>query len=211
MRLINTRTLKLEQHYGDGIPAYAILSHTWGTKEGYEVTYQDWQDPSSASQKRGYNKIIRACQEARGDALDYLWIDTCCIDKTSSAELSEAINSMFAWYRDAKTCFAYLADVPSILHSSEHSQFKDQFLASRWFTRGWTLQELLAPKQVEFYSHSWSRLGDRNKLSNLISQATQIEETYLHGASLKSPAWLPGCLGCHGARQRGLRTSHTVC
>ncbi|KAM6510793.1 hypothetical protein FSOLCH5_011238 [Fusarium solani] len=99
MRLINVRTMELEEFYGDQIPKYAILSHTWGQGE---VTFQDWKDLDLASQKAGFVKILGACRQADKDLLEYLWMDTNCIDKTSSAELSEAINSMFAWYRDAE-------------------------------------------------------------------------------------------------------------
>ncbi|KAJ4172110.1 hypothetical protein NW754_007708 [Fusarium falciforme] len=98
MRLINVRTMELEEFHGDQVPRYAILSHTWGQGE---VTFQDWKDLNLASQKAGFAKILGACQQASEDSLEYLWVDTNCIDKTSSAELSEAINSMFAWYRDA--------------------------------------------------------------------------------------------------------------
>lgn len=141
MRLINVRTLAIEQFFGSDTPPYAILSHTWGTEE---VTFQDWQDISLASSKSGYAKIMGACEQATRSKLDCIWVDTNCIDKTSSAELSEAINSMWAWYRDASVCYAYLADAPdtathldseggAILH------IEDPFQQSKWFTRGWTL------------------------------------------------------------------------
>ena len=132
MRLINTRTLKLQEFYGD-IPKYAILSHAW---EDGEVSFHEWGDISKASQKRGYTKITGACRQALEDELDYLWCDTNCIDKNSSAELTEAINSMFAWYRDAEVCYAYLSDVPA-LDRNDRDIF-EKFRKSRWFTRGWT-------------------------------------------------------------------------
>ncbi|KAI7782794.1 hypothetical protein LA080_012835 [Diaporthe eres] len=109
MRLIDTRTLELCESFGDKIPKrYAILSHTW---EDEEVTFQDWQDLSVARKKKGFFKISMACKQAQKHDLDYLWVDTNCIDKTSPSELSEAINSMFSWYQKATICYTYLADV----------------------------------------------------------------------------------------------------
>lgn len=109
------------------IPFYAILSHRW--REG-EITFQDMED-GNAHQKPGYEKVRRTGDRARMDGFDYFWIDTCCIDKTSSAELSEAINSMYRWYQESAVCYTYLADVSS--------KANDEFSKSRWFTRGWTL------------------------------------------------------------------------
>jgi hypothetical protein len=181
MRLLNTRTLELEEFYGDNIPKeYSILSHTW---ENEELAFQDWKDRHTASLKAGFKKIIGACDQAVMHGFDYLWIDTICIDKTSSAELSEAINSMFAWYRGATVCYAYLVDVP---HWSEHAKTSSTeeyylFKKSRWFTRGWTLQELLAPKHLTFYARDWSKIGTRSKFSDIISPVTQIDSDYLTG------------------------------
>lgn len=174
MRLINARTYKLEEFFSD-IPRYAILSHTW---EDEEVSFQDFQDLSTASQKRGFKKIRRACGQAIKDKLSYCWVDTCCIDKSSSAELSEAINSMFAWYRKAAICYVYLTDV----------QILGQFSSSRWFTRGWTLQELLAPRHVVFYSSGWGYLGSKQhkKIMDMLSARTKIESMYLVN---KMPLW----------------------
>lgn len=109
MRLINTSTLEFEEFIGSNIPPYAILSHTWGTGE---VSHQEYVTSGRATRwKDGYAKIIKTCELARLHRLAYVWVDTCCIDKTSSAELTEAINSMFAWYRDAAICIAYLSDL----------------------------------------------------------------------------------------------------
>ncbi|KAK1759837.1 heterokaryon incompatibility protein-domain-containing protein [Echria macrotheca] len=166
MRLINTWSLKLEQFFGDYIPAYAILSHTWGADE---VSLQEWLvDHSTIAAKQGCIKIIRACELARSHGHIYLWVDTNCIDKTSSAELSEAINSMFRWYRSADVCYAYLADLPDL-----------SFPHSRWFSRGWTLQELLAPGRIEFYDGDWTYRGNRDTLAEQISQATGISTSFL--------------------------------
>lgn len=127
MRLINTQTLDLEEYYGSSIPQYAILSHTWGDDE---VTYRHWSDPELRKAHLGYNKIIMACDYALAQGHKHLWVDTNCIDKSSSAELTEAINSMFPWYAESAVCYAYLEDVPNV-----------EFSKSRWWTRGWTLQE----------------------------------------------------------------------
>ncbi|KUJ07564.1 HET-domain-containing protein, partial [Mollisia scopiformis] len=146
MWLIHTRSLELKYFVGDNIPPYAILYHTWGDEE---VTFQDWQDLEKASQKKGFAKIQSACAQALGDRLSYIWVDTNCIDKSSSAELSEAINSMFAWYSDSQICYVYLADVEDL------QKFLSSFCGSRWFTRGWTLQELLAPRAIRFLAQNW--------------------------------------------------------
>ncbi|KAL6159807.1 hypothetical protein ACJBU6_02228 [Exserohilum turcicum] len=166
MRLINRTTLELEEFFGNSIPPYAILSHTWGDDE---VTFVDLPLDSPKTRARaGYQKIEFTCQQALADGVGYAWVDTCCIDKRSSSELSEAINSMFAWYRSADHCYAYLFDVQSSIE-------EEQFGRSRWFTRGWTLQELLAPRDVVFYSQQWERLGQKSVHTNLISKITEID------------------------------------
>jgi hypothetical protein len=138
---------------GDNIPEYAILSHTWGA-DFEEVTLKDLTD-GTGTDKAGYNKIRFCGEQARRDGLQYFWVDTCCIDKSNNTELSEAINSMFRWYRNATKCYVYLSDVSIKKRkaSSQLSEFtwESAFRASRWFTRGWTLQELLAPSSVEFF------------------------------------------------------------
>lgn len=183
MRLLHTQTLELEEFLENATPAYAILSHTW---EQEEVTYQDMQGPVG-KQKAGYTKIRRCCEQAAQDGYEYVWIDTCCIDKGSSAELSEAINSMYVWYKNAKTCYAYLADVepidkplPELLHLSRS---KESFKKSKWFTRGWTLQELIAPAKVEFYARDWVSFGTKSDLDlhSAISEVTGIDEVTLTG------------------------------
>ncbi|KAJ8058709.1 hypothetical protein OCU04_012881 [Sclerotinia nivalis] len=190
MRLINTSTLKFEEFHGDDIPEYAILSHTW---DGEEVTFRDWEfDRKSAEKKAGYAKIAATCRLALQEGLNYAWVDTCCIDKSSSAELSEAINSMFAWYGGAVVCFAFLSDVVAegkIVGSHMEEGLRESILKSRWFTRGWTLQELLAPSAVVFYSRDWVRLGDKSStLTQLISDITGIDTSYLLGHSPISAA-----------------------
>lgn len=179
MRLINTRTLELLELFGDKIPEeYAILSHTW---EDEEVTLQDWKDLRVAEKKRGFYKISMACKQAQLHNLDYLWADTACIDKTSSAELSEAINSMFSWYQDATICYVYLADVKPmpVEWDTMTEPYIQHFCRSRWFNRGWTLQELLAPTALTFYSQDWSKIASRSTLAQVISETTQINREYL--------------------------------
>jgi hypothetical protein len=138
MGLINTRTFVLEEYFGDQIPKYAILSHTWRDEE---VSYQDRQDENRKSaKKKGLQKIQTACVVAQHRGIEYLWVVTNCINKDSSSELSEAINSMFTWYERSFICFAYLDD----FHCEQKRKTGlDNFGNSRWFTRGWTLQELM--------------------------------------------------------------------
>ncbi|KAH7082792.1 heterokaryon incompatibility protein-domain-containing protein [Paraphoma chrysanthemicola] len=170
MRLINCSTRELEEYFGDDIPHYAILSHTWGSDE---VTFTDITcDQAAAKRKKGYQKIDYTCIQALDDALEYAWVDTCCIDRSSSAELSEAINSMFDWYKKASVCYAYLSDVVVERAASELPK-------SRWFTRGWTLHELLAPNQVAFFDVGWQRLGSKSGRAQLISEITKIDESAL--------------------------------
>jgi hypothetical protein len=176
MRLINTKTLQLEEFFGDQIPEYAILSHTWGTPKD-EVSFKDI-DSNILSHKAGYQKIRYLCEQASKDQLSWAWSDTCCINKDSSAELSEAINSMFQWYQHAKICYAYLSDVPS---TGKHDtvgvskpEIPPQFHTSRWFRRGWTLQELLAPEDVIFFAEDWTCIGRKQPLHNLIRDITGI-------------------------------------
>ena len=172
MRLLDTTTIKLSEFFDADIPKYAILSHTWGKNE---VTFQDL-DRARAEGPASYDKIARCCALASSRGFQWVWIDTCCIDKSSSAELSEAINSMYRWYRKSKNCFAYLEDV-SI-------DDMDQFGSSRWFTRGWTLQELLAPERLYFYDKRWTRLGSKKSLREAITLATKIPESILENNPL---------------------------
>ncbi|KAK6839266.1 hypothetical protein PG987_005132 [Apiospora arundinis] len=186
MWLLNSTTSELKNFISDtDVPKYAILSHTWGEEE---VSFQHWQAayssgpqfsalPDDWRQKnlenlhrmRGYEKISMCQNQALTEGIDWVWVDTCCIDKQSSAELSEAINSMYRWYRQSYICYAYLQDV-SQLEGIEHS---------RWFTRGWTLQELLAPSEVVFYSSDWRCLGTKSSLGWRIEAVTGIELEYL--------------------------------
>ena len=179
MWLLNTTTLKLEDFMGS-IPPYAILSHTWGDEE---VSFQAITTGVTEYHTKGYEKIKRSCALARSDGHEYIWIDTCCIDKKSSAELSEAINSMYAWYSKAVICYVFMCDVAYGVYALNKEQ---DFVKSRWFTRGWTLQELLAPRKIKFYDRNWDYIGDRRDMLNLVSQATGIEPLYIsHGRPIR--------------------------
>lgn len=171
---------------GNYIPRYAILSHTWG-HEYEEVTFDDLSKGIDTS-KPGFRKIAFCAEQADKDGLQYFWMDTCCIDKTNSTELNEAINSMFKWYRKATKCYAYLSDVPTInrgwLDLLSNRSWEHPFRNSRWFTRGWTLQELLAPTSVEFFSSDGWRLGSRNSLRREIHDITGIPTQALQGRPL---------------------------
>lgn len=171
-----------EMNSENGLPPYAILSHTWG-KDEEEITFADVVDNTGVA-KRGYEKFRFCGERAKQDGLEYFWIDTCCIDKSNLSELTEAINSMFRWYQNAVKCYVYLPDV-SIKEVSSHAdlQWKLAFANSRWFTRGWTLQELLAPSHVEFYSVEGILLGDKSSLKSLIHEITRIPIDALEGRS----------------------------
>ena len=187
MRLLNVHTLELEEFLTSATPEYAILSHTWGDDE---VSFQDVQrqDSPPADERAGFPKIAYSCTQAAKDALGYIWIDTCCIDKTSSAELSEAINSMYELYAGATKCYAYLADVPgehgSIPWDQEPTRefLGGAFANSRWWTRGWTLQELIAPKEVIFYGSTWRFLTTKHEMASVISAITGIDCPILEDA-----------------------------
>jgi hypothetical protein len=172
MRLLDTKTLELHEFFGANIPPYAILSHTWGQDE---VSLQEMQSRNAES-KAGYDKILRCCEMAAAAGFHYAWVDTCCIDKTSSAELSEAINSMYQWYRLSEVCYVYLSDVPANL--GKDAAF-NAFQKSRWFTRGWTLQELIAPPSVIFFNAKWEDLGTKQSLKAQIMKITAIQAEVL--------------------------------
>jgi hypothetical protein len=183
MRLLSANaagSFSLNSFFGKPSPSYAILSHTWEADD-QEVTFHDLTN-ALGSGKKGYRKIQFCSELAKKDGLQYFWVDSCCIDKSSSAELSEAINSMFRWYRDAAKCYVYLSDVSTGKHSrSSELLWEPAFKRSRWFTRGWTLQELLAPQSVEFFSRDGKRLGNKDSLELQIHKITGIAIKALQG------------------------------
>ncbi|KAG0704135.1 heterokaryon incompatibility protein-domain-containing protein [Suillus ampliporus] len=193
MRLLHTKKLTLE------IPAdvqpYAILSHRW-LADSEEVSFQDLQYtpvphsegphdnhagptlPANVLDKKGFIKLRGACDQASKDGLEYIWIDTCCIDKTSSAELSEAINSMHAWYKDSAVCYVYLHDVDS---ESVMDNPKAALEKASWFRRGWTLQELIAPDNVYFFDKDWIKIGSKATFASILHKITHIRRDILLG------------------------------
>jgi hypothetical protein len=169
----------------DSTPPYAILSHTW--TEGQEVTYNELLAGTGA-EKDGYTKIRFCGERAAKDGLEYFWVDTCCIDKSGSDELSTAINSMFRWYERSTKCYVYLSDVsvPDEVIDAQafRISWEQSFRRSRWFTRGWTLQELLAPPSVEFFSRNSRCLGTRVSLEQEIQDITGIPARALRDPKL---------------------------
>ncbi|KAI0128541.1 heterokaryon incompatibility protein-domain-containing protein [Xylariales sp. AK1849] len=199
MWLIDTETKALVFHANIPAKSYIILSHTW---EDDEVSFQDIQNLEFARTKRGFSKIETVCRLAQERRFKYAWVDTCCIDKSSSAELTENINAMFRYYRSSAYCFAHLADLPCLTpeqvveeknwwrdhgrydHSSTAPSTAEHLLHCRWFTRGWTLQELIAPELVEFYDSEWNFRGSRTDWIGNLAQITGINAAALYGASL---------------------------
>ncbi len=178
MRLIDTRTLELKFFIAEPEP-YAILSHTWGEDE---VTFQDFLDPKKRSTQRGFEKIRLTCEQALKDGLHYAWVDTCCINKESSSELSEAINSMYKWYQQATVCYGFLEDIkPGATGTYDPPSLIKDLGKCRWFTRGWTLQELVASHPMEFYGAGWTRIGSKSDLTYELEKLTGIDRGVLRG------------------------------
>lgn len=178
MYLINVRTYELEWFVDEKqVPGgYAILSHRW---EDEEILYKDITKAKMRAQMcrlKGFYKFNKTCQQAFQDGLSYAWIDTCCIDKSSSAELQEAINSMFRWYKHAQRCYAYLSDVDDDCYMGLG------VANSKWFSRGWTLQELLAPVVLIFYSATWTEVMDRSFWAEEITRTTNIPTELLRSS-----------------------------
>ncbi|KAI6147718.1 heterokaryon incompatibility protein-domain-containing protein [Pisolithus tinctorius] len=169
----------------DNRTSYAILSHRWGT----EVTYDEMtglvamgtRKRDKIRQRDGYQKIIKSCEQANKDGYSWLWIDTCCIDKKSSAELSEAINSMYRWYRNSQMCYVYLNDVDDSAFPIEpdFGKFCRSSGWPEWFSRGWTLQELIAPRELEFFNKSWVPIGNKQDLTSTLEGIARIPEKVL--------------------------------
>jgi hypothetical protein len=188
MRLLELESngeLSLTKDLINNIPSYAILSHTWGDDDE-EVTFKDLTERAGET-KAGYRKIRFCGEQAARNNLRYFWVDTCCIDKSNNTELSEAINSMFRWYRDATKCYVYLEDVSTNRHDQIDTPshvWEPAFRRSRWFTRGWTLQELIAPPSVEFFSLEGKLLGDKMSLERQVHEITGIAIQVLQGNAL---------------------------
>ncbi|KAF5585259.1 het-domain protein [Fusarium subglutinans] len=205
MRLLSAKGLFFKEFPGDKIPKYAILSHRW---EGEEPSYSDMKtrvthrdaDVLGAGPlwtERNYRKIYQFGLMASQAGYEYIWVDTCCIDKSSSTELQESINSMCRWYMESGVCYAYLSDVTIsadvVTHktgSAGSKPWTESFQNSQWFTRGWTLQELLAPRELIFYDKNWHMCGNRVELQDAIQAATGIDGTSLIKASYEEGAYL---------------------
>ena len=196
MRLLNTSTYELRD-CGEAVPEYAILSHRWQSPEISFQTLNPAELRDSSRKTPQLDKIRNACAKAckRSPPLQWLWIDTCCIDKKNAVEETQSINSMFAWYYRATVCYAYLFDV------DESAPPQQTFPKSVWFTRGWTLQELLAPRNMEFYGCNWKLMGTKQSLADVLAlpSVTRIDKRYLTGqASFKTASvatrmgWMAG-------------------
>lgn len=209
MRLINAETLKLHNFKSSFIPKYAILSHTWGDSE---ITFKELRNINMSlhnarvriKAKAGYYKIKKCCEQALAEGINWVWVDTCCIEKSSSAELSESINSMFAWYKNAVVCYVYLDDIdlfdpirmgdmdfamgdPKRFWTLSIDLISEKDLSrARWFTRGWTLQELIAPKNVVFYIKGWNYVGNKMSMKEKLSRITGIDEHTLLTQNLEA-------------------------
>jgi len=183
-------TFSLIQFPEHDVPSYAALSHTW--RGELECTYQDViasTTTSSTTNKtnennQNFDKLYFCGEQAKKDKLQYFWVDTCCIDRTSSAELSEAINSMFSWYQRSSKCYVLLTDVSIHFGNNDLDHRDSQLRRSRWFTRGWTLQELLASPSVEFFSREGKPLGSKKLLEKQLSEITGIPVAALRGTPL---------------------------
>lgn len=210
MRLLRTDDYKLVEanDLPTPFPEYAILSHTWISPKD-EITYQDFKQrkadiENDIFKQKGWAKLREYCDRAAKDGWDWAWMDTCCIDKTNSADTEKAINAMFRWYQSAGICYAYLDDVdaeivvnrPGFLVSGDlddtagrdnvadptsfsHRALKAFLIQAKWFTRGWTLQELLAPPYLVFVDQAWRRIGTRESWADEIKEASRIEARHL--------------------------------
>jgi hypothetical protein len=181
MRFLHTTQLRIEPLKGNFEDfEYAVLSHRWTDDE---ITFQQFNTlHKSRSLGRGMAKILDCCELAAEQGYEWVWIDTCCIDRTDSTELSEAINSMWRLYRHSAVCFAYLRDMPRIYRRGVRPLYDDEYRAvkaSQYWTRGWTLQELIAPAEVTFLDCRWVPFGNKATLAVELSEITGIRERIL--------------------------------
>ncbi|KUI69677.1 Vegetative incompatibility protein HET-E-1 [Cytospora mali] len=183
MRLLDAASLQFKEFFEDQIPPYAILSHTWGSSDE-DVSFQDMRhEPRILWEERryGYSKMVNTCRLALEDRLKYVWVDTCCIDKSSSAELTEAINSMFRRYEKAQICYVHLADV------SPQMSLEDGLKSCRWITRGWTLQELMALRECDFFDSKWTYRGRKTRMADMLAELTRVPALVLAHEKLLPP------------------------
>ncbi|KAJ8518481.1 hypothetical protein ONZ45_g4467 [Pleurotus djamor] len=168
------------------VARYAIASHRWDRQE---LAFVDREDLKSMEMKKqtAYAKFKGLCKAAEASGCRFVWIDTLCIDNTNAPELDESIRSMFSWYRNAYVCIVYLGQ----------SDDESDIAKDTWFSRGWTLQELLAPKRIQFYSRDWNKLGMINRCSNEAykesspnDESNPESDPKLHGEDLGSESQL---------------------
>src|SRR5690242_2942052 len=186
MRLLHVDTLGklvLTDFRSKPIPPYAILSHRWGESE---ILIEDILHGNYEEKEESYCKLRFCTEQAARDGLQYSWIDTCCIDRWDNNERSKAINSMFQWYQNAARCYVFLSDVSlsAVVGTVARSDWEASFRKSEWFTRGWTLQELIAPVSVEFFSREEQRIGDKASLDQLLHDVTDIPLAALRNCPL---------------------------
>ena len=176
------RRTKVLEFRDDETTKYAILSHRW--IDPTEVDYEKMVDLGQMDREHqdeirdclGYKKILDACKQAQTDGYEWMWVDTCCIDKRSSAELSEAINSMYRWYGNARVCYAYLHDVDgsSFPTKKDNGKYAKSNGWPEWFSRGWTLQEMIAPQNLQFFNKDWRAIGNKNRLAETLEEITGV-------------------------------------
>ena len=185
------RRIKILESADDEATDFAILSHRWIEKRGettevnceemVELESMEKDKQNEVRRRLGYRKILDSCEQAKRDGYEWLWVDTCCIDKRSSAELSEAINSMYRWYENSRVCYAYLHDVtgPSFPTEFDKEQYPNSKGWPEWFSRGWTLQEMIAPSNVQFFNKDWQRIGDKRTLAHTLAGITRVPQHIL--------------------------------
>ncbi|KAI6151513.1 heterokaryon incompatibility protein-domain-containing protein [Pisolithus tinctorius] len=176
----------LEEFVDESIE-YAILSHRWGKEVNYDemvkLNTMTKEERDKIREHQGYRKILKSCELAAKDGFRWLWVDTCCIDRRSSSELSEAIRSMYRWYENSKKCYAYLHDVErrTFPTKQDNRRYNNSTGWPEWFSRGWTLQELIAPTDVQFFNKEWAPLGSKHKHASTLHKITRIPESVLKG------------------------------
>lgn len=205
MRLLQTTNWTFHNHRPGEV--YCILSHRWNDDDEQEIHYGDARSGNWKQGSAGYDKISGACRVARSMGYEWIWIDTCCINKDSDSELSEAINSMYLWYAEADVCLAYLVDVPATTRGDRLEPFR----RSSWFTRGWTLQELLAPRDVQFFDTSYTFIGSKITLSKDIERVTGIPGPYLANSSMIKIACIAEVMSWASTRQTKRKEDMSYC
>ena len=183
------RRIKVVDFHDDETTEYAISSHRWidDTETNYEeivgLANMESVERDAIRERVGYKKILDTCRQAQKDGYEWVWVDTCCIDKRSSAELSEALNSMYRWYRNAKTCYAYLHDVDgsSFPTEKDDKRYPKSNGWPEWFSRGWTLQEMIAPSDVRFFNKNWQHIGNKKTLLWTLTGITGVPPGILTG------------------------------